>query len=138
VVRVVGAAALGLVAVAGIVRTVRASPAGSEVQLGPRAGPARPAVTFARFVALTAVNPLTALAFVALAAGLASRWPTADAAAAFVVGVAAGSLAWQLGLVGAGAVLGRWTARTGERARRVLALVGFGGVAVLAGLLAAG
>jgi len=143
VVRAVGAAVLGAVAVAGIVRTLRAAPVG--VGPGEALGAARPAATFVRFVALTAVNPLTALAFVALAAGLASRWPTATGAVAFVVGVGLASLTWQLALAGAGGLLGRW-ARAGARrgvgagagVQRALGLLGFGLVALLAGMLAVG
>jgi len=150
VVRLVGAAVLGAVAAAGLVRTLR--PAGPSRPLpsdsGPTTGPladlaaargARPWAVFARFVALTAVNPLTAAAFVALAAGLAFRWSTPADGAAFVTGVAMASLAWQLALAGAGGLLGRWTRGRGqERVARVLGLVGFGLVGALAVVLATG
>ena len=148
-VRLVGAAVLGAVAVAGLVRTLRhAGPprplppepgqAGPPVDLAPARGP-RPRAVFARFVALTAVNPLTAAAFVALAAGLAFRWSTPADGAAFVVGVAVASLGWQLALAGAGGLLGRWTRGRGqERVARVLGLVGFGLVGALAVVLATG
>ncbi|MGV8967407.1 MAG: LysE family transporter [Cellulomonas sp.] len=142
VVRAVGGAVLGMVAVVGIVRTLRAAPVGAVgTGAGVLPGQARPAATFLRFVALTAVNPLTALAFVAVAAGLASRWPTAIGAVAFVVGVGLASLTWQLALAGAGGLLGRWSrtrARTGQGVRRVLGLCGFGLVAVLAVVVAIG
>ncbi|RYV50615.1 LysE family transporter [Pengzhenrongella frigida] len=139
-VRLVAAVVLGAVAVGGIVRTLRSEPGLAPVGPDGAAG-LRLGATFARFVALTAVNPLTALAFVALAAGFTSRWPTAIDGAAFVVGVAVASLGWQLALAGTGGLLGRWTrtgAGSGTGARRALGLVGFGLTAVLAALLAAG
>ncbi|MBC7291337.1 MAG: LysE family transporter, partial [Actinotalea sp.] len=89
-----------------------------------------PGRTFLRFVALTAVNPLTVVYFVAVAAGLADRLATPTAAVAFVVGIGVASAAWQLALAAAGTALG---ARVSPRLRTVLALVGYavvGGFAV--------
>jgi threonine/homoserine/homoserine lactone efflux protein len=101
------------------------------------AAPARAAVrapspwrTFLRFVALTAVNPLTVVFFVAVSAGLADRLATPAAAAAFVVGIGAASAAWQLALAATGALLG---ARVSPRLRTLLSLAGYavvGGFAV--------
>lgn len=95
----------------------------------PVATPA-PARTFARFVALTAVNPLTVVYFVAVAAGLADRLATPAAAVAFVAGIGLASAAWQLTLAATGAVLG---ARVSPRLRTALTLLGYavvGGFAV--------
>lgn len=141
-VRVVGAAVLGAVAIGGTVRTLRAAPAPAASAVGGGSAPGqRLTGTFGRFVALTAINPLTALAFVAVATGLAYRWPTAVDGVAFVVGVAVASLAWQLALAGAGVLLGRWTAlgaRRTDALRRALALSGFTLIALLAVALAVG
>lgn len=80
-----------------------------------------PARAFARFVALTAVNPLTVVYFVAVAAGLADRLATPAAAVAFVVGIGVASAAWQLALAATGAVLG---ARVSPRVRTALTVLG--------------
>jgi threonine/homoserine/homoserine lactone efflux protein len=78
---------------------------------------------FARFVALTAVNPATAVTFAALMIGLPA---VADGSAGdrilFVAGAFAASLAWQSLLAGSGALLGhrlppsgrRWTSLLGN------------------------
>jgi arginine exporter protein ArgO len=60
-----------------------------------------------RFVALTAVNPMTALYFVVLTAGLGSVVRGPAAGAAFALGAFAASWAWQLTLAGAAALAGR-------------------------------
>jgi threonine/homoserine/homoserine lactone efflux protein len=63
--------------------------------------------TFARFFALTAVNPLTAATFAALMIGLpAVSDAPAGARVLFVLGAFASSLAWQSTLAGSGALLG--------------------------------
>ena len=134
-VRLVGAGVLAVVAASGIRgvlahrHTARGGTEGHEVP------GSRPRGTFARFVALTAVNPLTAGAFAVVAVGLSGRWPTAADQVAFVVGVGGASLAWQLTLVAAGTLVG---ARAGERTRTALGLTGFGLVGVLAVVLATG
>lgn len=88
---------------------------------------------FARFAALTAINPATLLYFVALTAALnsadAGRNPTA-----FVVGVGVASVLWQLGLAAIGAVVGGRLHPAGQRL-----LSGAGSVIVLAlGVVALG
>ena len=134
-VRLAGAAVLAVVAAWGI-RGVLARRQAAGGKNPRRAGPrSRPTATFARFVALTAVNPLTASAFAVLAVGFSGRWPTAADQLAFVFGVGVASLAWQLALVAAGALVG---ARAGERTRTTLGLAGFGLVGVLAVVLATG
>jgi threonine/homoserine/homoserine lactone efflux protein len=78
---------------------------------------------YARFLALTSINPLTVAYFAALIAGLPA---IASAAAAdkiaFVLAAGAASLSWQLALAGAGAALHHrlppsartWTALAGN------------------------
>lgn len=67
---------------------------------------------FLVFAGLTAVNPATLVYFAALTAGLGTALGPPVTALAFVLGVAAASLGWQLGLVLAGhALRGRVTAR---------------------------
>ncbi|MFJ3912097.1 LysE family transporter [Streptomyces vinaceus] len=90
--------------------------AGAGVGAGP--GPAK---AFARYVALTAVNPTTALYFAALTTAQASTLTTPATGATFLAGVATASLLWQQTLVAIGAAAGRrispavraWTFRLG-------------------------
>lgn len=84
---------------------------------------------FLRFVGLTLVNPLTALYFVALAAGAGDRVGGPARMTAFVAGVAAGSWAWQLVLVAVGTLTG---GLVGPRARRRTAATGSALVLLLA------
>jgi arginine exporter protein ArgO len=73
-----------------------------------RAAAAAPAThrVYARFLALTSINPLTVAYFAALIAGLpAIASASAAAKAAFVLAAGAASLSWQLVLAGAGATL---------------------------------
>jgi hypothetical protein len=84
---------------------------------------------------MTAINPLTAVYFAVLAAGLGTAvagWP---AGSAFVVGVFAGSWAWQLALVGLGSLAG---ARLPAWARTATGLVGYLTVIGYAAKLASG
>jgi arginine exporter protein ArgO len=78
-----------------------------------------------RFLALTAVNPLTAAVF----AGLIAGDPDRAAGPAFVAGVFAASLAWQWTLAGFGAVLHHRLPAAAQRWTRV---VGGGVVIALA------
>jgi len=131
-VRVLSAVALVAVAAWGLRQTI-APRAGSVTPTAAawveRTTPSR---TFARFVGLTVVNPLTALAFVSVAAGLAPRLG-GTGRAAFVVGVACASAAWQLTLAAAGSTL---RTRLGDCARTWLSVVGHGSVVVLAAVVA--
>lgn len=88
-----------------------------------------------RFVALTAVNPLTAVYFVASAASLGSAVRGPARATAFLVGVFVASLIWQLVLVTAGALAGR---RLGVRARLITGMIGYLMVAGYAATMIAG
>jgi threonine/homoserine/homoserine lactone efflux protein len=80
-----------------------------------------PPGAYLRFLTITAVNPLTCLYFVALAAGLAGRLDGVLGRAAFVAGVGTGSLVWQLLLVGVGTGAGTVL---GARGRWLTAMVG--------------
>lgn len=138
-VRVASALVLGAVAATGVVRWWRArGRAAAEARdgTGPDGtGPdgASPARTFAGFLALTAINPLTVVYFAAVVAGLADRLTSPGDRVAFVVGIGAASAAWQVGLGAVGAALG---ARVGPRTRSALTLAGHGVVGALAVALA--
>ncbi|MFN8075438.1 MAG: LysE family transporter [Kineosporiaceae bacterium] len=133
-VHVVAGAVLAAVAVRGLLGLRGEATSGLDVT--PEAGTRRPALRgWARFVGITAVNPLTCLYFVALAAGLGPRLASASSRVAFVAGVGVGSLAWQLVLVAVGAGAG---AVLGERGRRVTAVVGNVVVLALAVVVALG
>jgi len=71
---------------------------------------------------MTAINPLTAVYFVVLAAGLGSTVAGARAGTAFVAGVFTGSWTWQLALAGAGSVAG---ARLPGWARTATGTIGY-------------
>lgn len=118
-VRLVGAVVLALLAARGLWATWRArrSP-GADLDARGGAGAL---ATWARFVGLTALNPLTIVYFAVVAASLATRWTGAAERVAFVVGVGAASAAWQLVLAGLGAFAG---ARTRPTARLALGVLG--------------
>jgi len=131
-VRLVGAAVLLVVAVVGLVGAARRA---RSATVEPRASTTTAPRAFARFFGLTAVNPLTALTFAAVAVALGPRMASTGERAAFVAGVFVASLAWQLVLVGIGGFLG---ARLPARAQTWLQFSGFGLVLVLAAVLARG
>jgi arginine exporter protein ArgO len=134
VIQLVGAAALAVVVVLGVRSTLRAA---RSVASGPDAqSPPLPTHhVFARFVALTAVNPMTAVYFVALTAGLSDQLAGAASGLAFAVGVLVGSAAWQLVLAVGGALAG---GRMTPRIRVGVSLVGYAIVAGYALHLAMG
>lgn len=125
---VVGAAVLLGIAAWGLLGVLR-SPAPEQLEAAP-AGLG----SYARFVGLTALNPLTAVYFVALTVSLGSAL-RGVAGAAFVVGVFAASWAWQSALVGVGALAG---ATLAARGRRAISVVGYLVVAGYALVLAVG
>jgi threonine/homoserine/homoserine lactone efflux protein len=129
-VELVAAAVLLAVGVNGIVGAARTTP---MVEPGPL--PRAVGATYLKFVGLTAVNPATALYFVALAATLGARVAGPGAAVAFVVGVLVGSLSWQLVLALGSASLGP---RLSPGVRRLTSFIGFGLVSALAVALAIG
>ena len=69
--------------------------------------PARPARTFAGFVALTAINPGTVLYFTGLSLALMDRVGSVGTRLAFLAGIGLGSFAWQSALAWFGAHIGR-------------------------------
>jgi threonine/homoserine/homoserine lactone efflux protein len=74
---------------------------------GPEVNPTTARRAFARFVGLTAINPVTLVYFVALAGAVTSRTGSAVGPTVFVLAVGLSSLSWQLILAAAGAWFGR-------------------------------
>ena len=115
---VVGGVALVVIAILGIRRALAARAAETgvgEASLGPAWQ------RFVLFLGLTAINPSTLVYFAAIALGLAGLLGSPLRAALFVAGTGLASVAWQLLLVAAGALLRR---RTSPRARTITALIG--------------
>jgi threonine/homoserine/homoserine lactone efflux protein len=110
--RLISAAVLAVLGAYGLVAARRAAairaahpPASAAPAARPAAPPAGPRI-YARFLALTSINPLTVAYFAALIAGLpAVSSSSTGAKVAFVLAAGAASLSWQLVLAGAGAVL---------------------------------
>ena len=123
-IRLVAAFALAAIAVHGLI----ALQTRGDAVAPPAADPARgrtAAAHYARFLAITAANPLTIASFAAVAASLSL--PGLAAGAAFAAGVGIASAGWHLVLTLAAGHAGRWLT---PRVRRGLA---FGGrLAVLA------
>ena len=121
---------------AGIVafRTARLLRAREDAPPGPTGD--GPLATYAGFLALTLVNPLTVTYFAALILGLGDDTLGSGAdRALFVIGAFVASAAWQLVLAGAGALLHH---RLPERALLATALLGNVLIAALAVRLALG
>ncbi|WP_460774292.1 LysE family transporter [Microbacterium sp. GXF7504] len=126
----------GLVLVAlGLHRAMRALRTQPAEAVGREPRPGGGWRRFAAFVGLTALNPATLLVFAAIVAGLASTVRSPMSGSAFVAGVAAASLAWQVLLVGVGALLHR---HAGAGVRRATGIVGGCAVAVFGAALCAG
>jgi threonine/homoserine/homoserine lactone efflux protein len=96
-------------------------------------GDSAPRTHFARFLAITAANPLTIASFAAVAAALSLDGPAA--AAAFAAGVGLASAAWHLLLTLAAGHAGRWMT---PRVRTGFAVVGRVAVLAIAAHLALG
>ena len=94
---------------------------------------AAPRAPFARFLAITAANPLTIASFAAVAAALTLDGPAS--AAAFAAGVGIASAAWHLLLTLAAGHAGRWMT---PRVRTGFAVVGRLAVLGIAAHLALG
>ncbi|MER6389341.1 LysE family transporter [Streptomyces sp. NPDC001523] len=133
-VRLASALVLLVIAARGL-RSATAAPARSEAPAASAApAPAavgteavgteapRPGRAFGRYVALTAVNPTTALYFVALTTAQGGGLSSGPAGGAFLAGVAVASLLWQQFLVVLGSFAGArvspavrvWTFRLGH------------------------
>lgn len=101
-IRIVGALVLAAMALHGLVALARErgpSPVAAAPTGAPRAH-------YARFLAITAANPLTIASFAAVAAGLTLDGPAA--AAAFAAGVGAASAGWHVVLTVTAGHAGRW------------------------------
>jgi len=116
----------GLVGLARERRGAGAAPAARRADAGARAG-----AQFARFLAITAANPLTIASFAAVTAALSLHGLAP--AAAFVAGVGTASAAWHLLLTLAAGHAGRWLT---PAARRLLAVGGRLAVLAIAANLA--
>ncbi|HVN11377.1 MAG TPA: LysE family transporter [Kineosporiaceae bacterium] len=125
-VQLVGAIVLATVAARGIARLRRPQEPGVPVPRGR---------VLRRFVALTAVNPMTAVYFVVLTAGLGRVVSGPTAGIAFAAGVLIASCVWQLTLAGAAALAG---ARLPRRLRLATGVAGYLLVAAYAVRLAVG
>ena len=126
-IRLVAAATLVGIAVHGLIGLRGASVENST-------GPVRddnPRAHYARFFAITLLNPLTIASFAAVAASLPLGHP--GAAIAFAAGVGAASAGWHLVLTAAAGHAGRWIT---PRIQRGLAIGGRVAVLLLAAHLA--
>ncbi|WP_030160553.1 LysE family transporter [Streptomyces sp. NRRL S-244] len=133
-IRLLSAAVLLSMAAHGLYRsrTIPAPPAFEAPGAPPAVaggGPGPAKAAYARYVALTAVNPTTALYFAALTTAQASTLTAPATAAAFLGGVATASLLWQQTLVALGAAAGR---RISPAARAWTFRLGYGLVAAYA------
>jgi arginine exporter protein ArgO len=88
-----------------------------------------PVRAFAKFVGLTAINPLTAVYFAVLATSLSGTLPGLPERAVFVGAVLLASLAWQLVLAMIGSTMG---SRVPPRVRTFTTVLGYGLVAMMA------
>jgi threonine/homoserine/homoserine lactone efflux protein len=105
-IRVVAAIVIAAIAVHGLVALARERGQGSSSRTSIEEGESAPRTHFARFLAITAANPLTIASFAAVAAALSLDGPVA--AAAFAAGVGIASAAWHLLLTLAAGHAGRW------------------------------
>jgi threonine/homoserine/homoserine lactone efflux protein len=125
-IRVVAAAVIATIAIHGLIALARGeAPAGDDDAERAAADGPSARTHFARFLAITAANPLTIASFAAVAAALSLDGP--PAAAAFAAGVGLASAAWHMLLTVAAGHAGRWMS---ARVRHGLAIGGR--VAVLA------
>ena len=118
-IRLIAAGAVAAIAVHGIVAARRSDPSAGTASEEAATGRGTPGRYYARFLSITAANPLTIASFAAVAASLSLGGPLA--AAAFALGVGAASAGWHLVLTLAAGHAGRWLTAT---ARRRLALGG--------------
>jgi len=131
-IRIVAGATLAAIAVHGLAGLARSRAAGGAAE-SDAAEPPSGRGHYARFLAITAVNPLTIASFAAVAAALSLDGVLA--AAAFAAGVGLASGAWHLALPLAAGHAGRWMT---PRVRRGLAVGGRLAVLAIAAHLALG
>lgn len=110
-IKIVAALTLAAIAIHGLVKLRADAPVAVELE--------GRGTHYARFLAITAANPLTIASFAAVAAALSLDG--AGAAAAFAVGVGLASAGWHLVLTLAAGHAGRWVT---PRIRRSLAIGG--------------
>jgi hypothetical protein len=103
-VRLVSAAVLAVIAAHGLLS--QGWLVGQPMSSGPAGGGAGMAKVFVRFGAVTAINPMTAVYFTALAAAQGNSGKSMFGLGFFLAGVFAASLIWQLVLVTVGALMG--------------------------------
>jgi len=123
--RVVAALALAAIGVVGLWRVGqawRAASAGPDPAPSPARTGAGAGGTYARFLGLTLLNPVTVIYFAALMVALPAIGATPVERLAFAAGAFVASLSWQSLLAVVGAVLHRRTSSTG---RIVLSAVGY-------------
>jgi threonine/homoserine/homoserine lactone efflux protein len=132
-IKVVAALTLAAIAIHGLLklRAERRGVDAGDVDSGDVAVRGAPATHYARFLAITAANPLTIASFAAVAAALSLDG--IGAAAAFAVGVGLASAGWHLVLTLAAGHAGRWIT---PRIRRGLAIGGRLAVLAIAAHLA--
>ncbi len=137
-IRAVAAIVLAAIALHGLIGLARdRGPAAADgvpdaaPDAAPRGG--GPGAHFARFLAITAANPLTIASFAAVAAALSLDGPAA--AAAFAAGVGLASAAWHFALTLAAGHAGGWMT---PRVRRGFAVAGRLAVLAIAAHLALG
>jgi threonine/homoserine/homoserine lactone efflux protein len=129
-IRVFAAIVVAAIAVHGLVAIARERSAAAALPDEPGG---RPRAEYARFLAITAANPLTIASFAAVAAALSLDGPAA--AVAFAAGVGVASAAWHLALTLVAGHAGRWMT---PRVRRGLAVGGRVAVLAIAAQLAFG
>jgi threonine/homoserine/homoserine lactone efflux protein len=128
-IRAVGALVLAAIALHGLVALARErSPSPSAAATG-----GTPRAHYARFLAITAANPLTIASFAAVAAALTLDGPAS--AVAFALGAGGASAGWHLVLTVAAGHAGRWIT---PPIRRGLAIGGRLAVLAIAAHLALG
>jgi threonine/homoserine/homoserine lactone efflux protein len=125
-IHIVAATVVAAVAVYGLIALARDDAPDAVATTG-----GTPGAHFARFLAITAANPLTIASFAAVAAALSLDGPAA--AAAFAAGVGVASAAWHVLLTVAAGHAGRWMK---PRVRRGLAIAGRLAVLAIAAHLA--
>ncbi len=122
VVAAVALAAIGVVGLERVWRLWRAASAGPDPAPSPAPTGAGARGTYARFLGLTLLNPVTVIYFGALMVALPAIGTTPAERLAFATGAFVASLGWQSVLAIIGAVLHRRTSPTG---RIVLSAVGY-------------
>ena len=105
-IRLIAAVTLAAIAVRGLAAVLRERRERSLAAPRTSAGAGSPRAHYARFLAMTAVNPLTIVSFAAVAAALSLDGPAA--AVAFVAGVGMASAAWHGALTLVAGHAGRW------------------------------